>query len=85
MTPETLEGHLIAQRKLLAMIIAELAEQGGETRIWDFLEERSVMQDHQEDPGAVPTEALAIEAAVAEEMSLIADAARRHRNAIRRG
>ncbi len=77
-TLQGLEGRLMAQRKVLALIVAELAAGGGAERIWSFLDERSQFQDGEEDPGAVSSPELAIEGAVADELRLIAEAARRY-------
>lgn len=79
-TPASLEGRLIAQRQLLALIVAALADDGGgqADRLWSFLEERSQFQDGEEDPGVLPSSAAAIEGAVADELRLIAETARRY-------
>ncbi|WP_145109550.1 hypothetical protein [Cereibacter sediminicola] len=73
LTTETIEGRLIAQRKVLSRLVA-LAD-NDELRAW--LEERSVMQDNQEDPGAVPAPGVGIEVALAEEIRCIRDEADR--------
>ncbi|WP_096785980.1 hypothetical protein [Rhodobacter sp. CZR27] len=72
---ETLEGRLIAQRKVIARLVALAGDEA--LRAW--LEERSVMQDQQEDPGAVPSPGVGIEVAIAEEIRHIRDEAERHR------
>lgn len=71
MTPETIEGRLIAQRKILARLIALLPEGAGRDALFDHLALREVMADGQEDPGAVPAPGVAIELAVADENRLI--------------
>ena len=76
---ETLEGRIIAQRKLLARIVAVLEADGKAGPITRFLEDRSQYQDNEEDPGAVPSEALAIELAVADELRLILEESRTER------
>ncbi len=75
-SPETLEGRLIAQRKVLAEILARLAQQ--DDTLLDALEDRSVFRDHEEDPGVVgPSPEFAIEAAAADEFRLLLEATRR--------
>jgi hypothetical protein len=71
---QTLEGRLIAQRKVLARLVASTPD------AWRALEEPAPFQDHEEDPGVVPSSAYAIEAAAAEELRLIAEDARRFRD-----
>lgn len=72
---EILEGRIIAQRKVLVEILALMAEQ--DDNLLNFLEERSIFRDHEEDPGVVdPSPEFAIEAAAADEFRMIVDAAR---------
>ena len=79
---EELEGRLNAQRETLAFLIAGLAHiqagAGGAEApdVIEALEEHSRFQDHQEDPGAVPTAAFAIEGAMMREFALILETAR---------
>jgi hypothetical protein len=76
-SPETLEGRIIAHRKVLAEILVRLAQQ--DSTLLEALEERSVFLDHEEDPGVVePSPEFAIEAAAADEFRMIVEAARRH-------
>lgn len=63
-----LEGMIAAHRKLLAQIVLALPQTEALTVA---LEDRGVMRDGQEDPGAVPAEGLALELAIAEEMNRI--------------
>ncbi|MDH2326916.1 hypothetical protein QCN27_08550 [Cereibacter sp. SYSU M97828] len=65
---QKLEGMIAAHRKLLAQIVLALPQSDTLTTA---LEDRGVMRDGQEDPGAVPTEGLALELAIAEEMNRI--------------
>lgn len=74
-TLETLEGRLLAQRKVLARLLVEL--QGD--ALDDFLAHRDHVEEYSEDPGAVPDPAFAVEAAMAEEIRLIREAAERFR------
>ncbi|MDP3339682.1 hypothetical protein [Frigidibacter sp.] len=64
-----LEAMLIAQRKLLLRLIAQT---GAGAAIADDLAAREVFQGHEEDPGVLPTAEFALEAAVAEQLRLIA-------------
>lgn len=72
---DRLEGMLIAHRKILAQIVTLMQEQGDTSFIYK-LDERSVMRDGQEDPGAVPTDGVATGLAIAEEVSRIVSLAR---------
>jgi hypothetical protein len=73
----TIEARLAAQSKVLAMIVAELDAAGLAGGLWRFLDERESFQGGEEDPGVLPTEAFGFEAAVADEIRGIAEAARR--------
>jgi hypothetical protein len=75
---DSLEGRLLAQRKLIALIVAVLDREGRASDIWRFVEERGQFDDGEEDPGVVPSAAAGIEGAVASELRLIAEAARRY-------
>ena len=71
-TPEELEGRLIAQRLVLQWLLKR-AVTDRET-LGDLLSHADAtqpIQDHQEDPGAVPTMAFATEAAATAELRLI--------------
>jgi hypothetical protein len=74
---EALEGRLVAQRELLGRLVAEMTRRGQGGGLLDFLRERRILRDGQEDPGAVPTAALDFELAMADEYALLAEAARR--------
>lgn len=65
LTPTT-EGRLIAQRQVIAMLVAGRSQED----ILNWLE--AAMRDGQEDPGAVTDEAFAIEGALAEERAALA-------------
>ena len=75
MSLSEVEGQLHGQRAVLAVVVAELMAQRGEgfTRRIEALVEIS---DHQEDPGAVPDPAFAIEAAAAQEVRRVLERAR---------
>lgn len=68
-----LEGRLLAMRKILAALLA------GQPPAEVLEAADGVVHDLQEDPGAVSSEGFALEAALAEEMRLIAQEARRRR------
>ena len=60
---EELEGRLNAQRQVMALLLAWLKSRGeGYDQLVSLLEELCI-SDQQEDPGAVPTAAFAIEGA----------------------
>lgn len=58
------DPKLIAYRKLFAAL-PDLLDDGSMVRLRDWLEQRQVFLDGQEDPGAVPTEGLGEELAIA--------------------
>ncbi|EAR50938.1 hypothetical protein OG2516_13736 [Oceanicola granulosus HTCC2516] len=74
-TVETLEGRLLAQRKLLARIVAEI----GSERLDRFLSERDHLEAHEEDPGTSPDSGYGVEAALADELHRIDEEADRIR------
>jgi hypothetical protein len=74
-SPQTAEGRIIAQRKVLSLILARLA--ASDPSILDGLDSQTVAQGYEEDPGSDPSPEFAIEAAIADELRLILDAARR--------
>ena len=67
----TLEARLVAQRRLLARLVAAL-EPAARQPVIDWLEQRETLRDGQEDPGAVPTDDMGAALAVSEEFRLIA-------------
>jgi len=67
---QTLEGRLLAQRRILALTIASLPDTSAAR---NYLRDRSQFVDNEEDPGVLPSEAFSIEAALAEEFRLIAE------------
>lgn len=72
-TVESLEGRLMAHRKLIAMILSTLRDS---PELWSKIEDRLEVRDHEEDPGVIPSEAFAIEAALADEIRLVLRTAR---------
>lgn len=73
--PELIEGRLLAQRQVLAALVAAVIDERPETlsRLRRLVTRDAVAADQAEDPGAVPDGAFAIEAAAAEEIRLIAE------------
>ncbi len=66
--PET-DGRLLAQRRVLSRLMVEVMRMPDRRdRLEEFMRESSGVHDGQEDPGAVPDPAFAIEAARAEEL-----------------
>ncbi len=74
-----LEGRLNAQREVLGMLIARIAD-GSDDPLLAALQETLAFQNHQEDPGAVPHQAFAVEAAMTREFELILEIATRRRS-----
>ncbi|MEZ5779777.1 MAG: hypothetical protein R3E44_15585 [Paracoccaceae bacterium] len=78
MTNAEIEGRLLAQRQTLARLTARVAaDPGGAVWLEEALPDNPIPQDGQEDPGAVPDAAFAIEAARADELRMIGIEARR--------
>lgn len=75
LSAEELEGRLNAQREVLARLLAWARSQEGSDGLLTALKESWQAKDHQEDPGAVPTAAFAIEGAKEREMRLIIETA----------
>lgn len=70
----SLEGRMLAHRKLLAQLLAASpASVRASIGIW--LADRSTFHDGQEDPGAVPQAALALELALSDEFRKISELA----------
>ncbi|WP_103336320.1 hypothetical protein [Pseudotabrizicola formosa] len=77
LSPEAIEGRLLAQRKVLALILSRLLHQEGARDLRDALDTLSVMQDHQEDPGSILDGPEVIQSAMAVEIRAITLAATR--------
>lgn len=73
MTEDTIEGRLLAHRRVLQLVIAELGRTPGGEQLIEMLRERSTLQDGQEDPGAVETPGMGIGLAAAEEYRLLVE------------
>tara|TARA_R110001606_G_scaffold116842_1_gene246081 strand:+ start:769 stop:1095 length:327 start_codon:yes stop_codon:yes gene_type:complete len=70
----TLEGRLLAQRQVLAELLAACDRAGGPLSDWvrGFVAEDFGPKDYAEDPGAVPDAAFAVENMIAEEKRMLA-------------
>jgi hypothetical protein len=73
MNQETVEGRLLAHRRILQLIVGEIAGTPAGERVRLLLRDRSTLQDGQEDPGAVETPGMGIELAAAEEFRSVVD------------
>ena len=74
---EEIEGRLIAQREMLVLLLTLASGRSPDpAALWRRLDEEFQFQNHQEDPGALPTRAFAIEAAMMREFRLIAEQAK---------
>ena len=75
---EALDARLDAQRRVLRWILARMITTPEQFKdLIDNLDQSPIPQDHQEDPGAVPTEAFGSMAAFAAEMRAILDPVKR--------
>lgn len=68
MTPEVIEGRLIALRKALALVLAQLPEGA-----LAALQEQETLRTGDEDPGAVIDAVAAVAGAMAAELSALRD------------
>ena len=68
MTPEGIEGRLIALRKALALVLAQLPEGA-----LAALQEQETLRTGDEDPGAVIDAVAAVAGAMAAELSALRD------------
>lgn len=73
MNHEALEGRLLAHRRVLQLIVTELAGSEAGERVQSLLRERITFRDGQEDPGAVEAPGTEIGLAVADEFRRIVD------------
>jgi hypothetical protein len=65
-----LEGRILAHRRLLVELMRNLPEDR-RTELLDWLEDRAIYRDGQEDPGAVPGEGVELELARADEFQVL--------------
>ncbi|MFQ8433183.1 hypothetical protein [Amaricoccus sp. W119] len=76
MNEDMIEGRLLAHRRVLQLLIAELATLPSAGQLLDRLRERGALQDGQEDPGAVEAPGMGIELAAAEEYRRLVEGVR---------
>lgn len=69
-TGNRLEGRLLAQRAVLARFVCLMPE-ADRQQMLAWLDDRQILRDGQEDPGAVPVEAAAPEFARSDEFRLL--------------
>jgi hypothetical protein len=75
---ETLDARLDAQRRALRWILARMVTSEEQFQdLMDNLDQPVIPQDHQEDPGAVPTEAFGQVGAFIAEMRAILEPVKR--------
>ncbi|WP_323718094.1 hypothetical protein [Paracoccus aminovorans] len=67
---DALEGRLIAHRRMLTQLL-DLSPAAVRGAMLDWLAEREVMPDGQEDPGVLDAEGAALELALSDEMRLV--------------
>lgn len=79
-----LEGKLFAHRRLIQMLIKQLATQHDEPeKFWAQFDENRIVQDHQEDPGVVqPDLAFAYNSVTEFEYTRLVEEARAARDAM---
>ncbi|WP_354004059.1 hypothetical protein [Pseudotabrizicola algicola] len=82
LTVEAIEGKLLAQRKVLALILSRLLGSDAGRDLRAALDSLSVMQDHQEDPGVLLDGPEVIQSALAVEVREIVLAATRAQTAM---
>jgi hypothetical protein len=66
----SLEGRLLAHRQLLVELMRHLPDQRRQ-ELLDWIDERTLLHDGQEDPGAVPGEGIGLELARADEFQML--------------
>ncbi|WP_374374376.1 hypothetical protein [Tabrizicola sp.] len=68
----SLEGRILAHRRLLVELLRRLPDDV-RAHLADWLDQHALYQDGQEDPGAVPGDAVALELARADEFRALAE------------
>jgi len=72
------EGRLIAHRTILQVLMREVAARSADPEhLWTALQDLYQFQDHEEDPGVIPSEAYGIEAAAAAEIRRLVEGAQK--------
>jgi hypothetical protein len=75
LSPFEIEGTLNGQREVLVLVLAHLMEKP-DNSLQGALEERLALLNQQEDPGAVPHAAFAVEAAATRQIKRLLDDAK---------
>lgn len=65
-----LEGRILAHRRLLVELMRSLPDDR-RAQLMDWLDDRAIYRDGQEDPGAVPGEGIELELARADEFQML--------------
>ncbi|MBL0373204.1 hypothetical protein JJB09_14300 [Rhizobium sp. KVB221] len=76
MTPEMMEAKINAYRGVLIGLLSVLVKDERYTALFDELEADGMFMDGEEDPGIVPSEGFAVDAAAAAEIRSLVDTAR---------
>lgn len=85
-TLEALDARLDAQRRVLGWVLEQVVTTRAQfDDLIARLDEPRIPQDHQEDPGAVPTEAFGAVSAFNAEMRAILEPLKRRKDTIRYG
>lgn len=71
LSPEAIEGRLMAHRTALGLMLAQMSRNGSAAGLIETLESLSVVQDHQEDPGAGTGGPEVIQGALAQEIAAV--------------
>ena len=71
LTNEEIEGRLVAQRDVLRVLVQRMLGYPGASELVSELDRLLDVQNHQEDPGALPSKAFAVEGAKLRELELI--------------
>ncbi|WP_237683946.1 hypothetical protein [Pseudaminobacter soli (ex Zhang et al. 2022)] len=84
LTNEEIEGRLIAQRDVLRVLVQRMLGYPGASKLLSELDKLLDVQNHQEDPGALPSKAFAVEGAKLSELELLLEGAVAHKEFKRR-
>lgn len=76
MTPHEIEARINAHREILITLMSAMIRDGRYDKVLAEIEEETVFQDGEEDPGVVPSKAFASEHHAADEIRLMLEAAR---------
>ena len=76
MSPEAMEGKLNAYRGVLISLLSVLVDDEKFRPLFEELDNDTIFQDGEEDPGTIPSEGYATDAAAAAEIRSLIDAAK---------